>query len=523
MFTMTMQRRTFLRGLGGAMVAAPWLHSVLARPSRAAGEPVVGLPRRLIVMFTHYGCLTDRWFPANSHGPLTAGDLEGTTLDVLAPHVGQLLLPRGLRMMNQWSADMSTGQGNDPHTQVVGSYFTCMPVDPHVSDPFDLSNDAKFTATPIGPSLDHVCAQQLHTDGEPLFLRVSNRNESAQSAISYSAGKTPYSGLGTPAQALSAMTGLLQEGPLTADSYQLLRGKGILDLVRADLETLERKDMSRSDRDKLSKWKDLLSDVTPQLREQCTQQTAQALGIGDLADTAQLTDQVSDGMDRADMYSNVAVLSALCDFKRVIFLKYPPSYQFEGLGVNNESMSVSHRVDSGVCSAHSNEQVQLIDQYYARKFAYLVNQLQQFDEGEGTLLDNSAAVWFQEMSDGAAHNLNNMPIVQAGSCGGYFKTGWAVNVDDGTSDLHRGYSSGCDPTVTTTGTPAEVGNAPINKYYCNLMNAMGVRAGEDGFPLKGGTREVSCYGMYDRTEDFVSGGALPAFISDPGEFSDLKV
>ena len=39
------------------------------------------------------------------------------------------------------------------------------------------------------------------------------------------------------------------------------------------------------------------------------------------------------------------------------------------------------------------------------------------------LLDNSAAVWFNEMSDGNAHNMNNVPILQAGSAGGYFKTG----------------------------------------------------------------------------------------------------
>ena len=31
-------------------------------------------PKRLIVFFTHYGCLTDRWFPAKSHGALSTAD-----------------------------------------------------------------------------------------------------------------------------------------------------------------------------------------------------------------------------------------------------------------------------------------------------------------------------------------------------------------------------------------------------------------------------------------------------------------
>ena len=86
------------------------------------------------------------------------------------------------------------------------------------------------------------------------------------------------------------------------------------------------------------------------------------------------------------------------------------------------------------------------------------------------------------MSDGNQHNLNNMPLIQAGSCGGYFKTGVAVNVDDGTADLHRGNSAAvCEnpsSQITSSGTPAEFANAPINKYFCNLMNAIGVRAGK---------------------------------------------
>src|SRR6478752_4422692 len=122
-------RRIFLRGLGGAAVAAPFLSSVLDR--KAKGQAAPARPRQLIVMFTHYGCITTKWFPAKSHGALTADDLTGTTLDALIPYVGKTLLPRGIRNMNEWNIQMSRGQGNDPHTQVAGSYFSCQPVTPH--------------------------------------------------------------------------------------------------------------------------------------------------------------------------------------------------------------------------------------------------------------------------------------------------------------------------------------------------------------------------------------------------------
>jgi hypothetical protein len=56
------------------------------------------------------------------------------------------------------------------------------------------------------------------------------------------------------------------------------------------------------------------------------------------------------------------------------------------------------------------------------------------------------------------------------------------------------------------------------------MNAMGVKAGADGFPAKGGSAEVTRFGYSDKTEDFIGGkGAVAgATIHDPGELTELK-
>jgi hypothetical protein len=55
------------------------------------------------------------------------------------------------------------------------------------------------------------------------------------------------------------------------------------------------------------------------------------------------------------------------------------------------------------------------------------------------------------------------------------------------------------------------------------MNALGVKAGADGFAAEGGTQEVTHFGMYDKTEDFIHGGTAPAKINSPGGFMELKV
>jgi len=121
--TKHLNRRIFLRGLGGAVVAAPFLGSLAGRHARAQSVPA--FPKRLIVMFTHLGCVTERFFPGKSHGPLVASDLESTTLAPLVPFLRKLLIPRGIRAMNEWTSTLSRGQGNDPHLQASGSYFTC--------------------------------------------------------------------------------------------------------------------------------------------------------------------------------------------------------------------------------------------------------------------------------------------------------------------------------------------------------------------------------------------------------------
>jgi hypothetical protein len=541
--TKRVNRRIFLRGLGGACVAAPFLGSLTDRKAKAQSAAA---PRRLIVMWTHFGCITTRFFPAKSHGTLTADDLQQTTLAPLVPYIGKVLMPRGIRAMNEWTSALVRGQGNDTFEQAAGTYFTCQPLTPNSNDPFSFDNSTKFNARPLGPSLDHVIAQQLSTDGTPLLMRVGNQSDTPASQISYSASVTPYSGLGSPSAIFSDLTGLFQDATaLSPDSYRVARGATVLDVIRDDLDTLERFDMSQSDKNKLEAWKALLHDTTPLVTPStCSSSDATVLDlssdtVGMVGSTPLGSDvlmtKVTDTLDGADIYSNLAVLAALCNANPVIFLKYPGSYVFKGLGITQESTSLSFRLPSaamqGTCVPNALAELLSIDHYYASKFAHLVGTLAEIDEGDGALLDNTATIWFQEVSDGCARNLNNLPIVQVGSCGGYFKTGWAVNVEDGSPNLSTGNSEAdCSDGGTNmvnaltqeTGTDPKVANAPINKYFCNLMNALGVKAGADGFPAKGGTAEVTKFGMYDKTEDFIGGGTNPPTIHDPGEFTALK-
>jgi len=520
--TRNLNRRLFLRGLGGAAVAAPFLSSVHERAAKAQSLPA-DVPKRLIVLFSHYGCLTNRWFPAKSHGALTAADLDGTTLKHLSPYVSKLLMPRGIRAMNEWSFGGDLGQTTDPHTQVVGSYFTCYPV-----------TGGKFDAMPTGRSLDHIAAEQVNLNGAaPLHIQIGGVRNDAQSNISYSNAEEPFYGIGTPTSIYNNLTNLFGEDSpdsVTPDSYQVASGKSIIDIVRDDLKSLQRINMSQSDAKKVSDWVDLLHETSGQvapIASQCTRATADELGVSSAGqgNLGQVT----------PLMMNLAVLSAICDANRVIFMKFPGAITFnwDGISHNYDSHGISHRGGTANmgdgCVPDVLKMIAEIDDWYAQKFAFLVGQLNSFDEGDVKLLDNTATVWFNEMSDGNSHNLNNIPILQAGSCGGYFKVGEAINVEDAGAAMNNGNSEGaCGDSgkdsdfgiLDSLGTPPNVATQPINKYFCNLLNAIGVKAGADGFPAIGGTEPVSRFGKYDNSTDFNSD--KPASITNPGEYAELR-
>jgi len=547
--TNQMNRRILLKGLGGAVVAAPVLTSLFERSARAQAAATA---KRTIIMFSYYGCVTNNWFPQKLDGDLLPEDLKGTSLEALSPYTKKLLMPRGMRTMNEWTANnkgagSGRGQGNDSHTQCAGTALTLQPVMPNSNDPFSFNTATKFNAMPIGASLDHVMAAQLSPDGTPLYMDVSGQSKvAAQAAISYKAKDTIFSAVNAT-QAYSQLTGLFKTGaPMNADTWEIAKGKKIADIVKGDLTRLKSKDMSKADKDKLDAWLELINSVGVAVSAGCNMDLATKLGAsnklanGSTGDV--VTRQIVTGMDNADLYMAIAALSAACNANPVILVRFPNNFVYSGLGINADSHSQSHRLTdanmSGACVTDAVSNLKKIDSYYASKFGSLVKYLDSIPEGDGkTVLDNSVAFWLNELSDGNAHNMNNTPLIQAGSGGGYFKQGKIINLDTtsggtATNFLGRSLSQCVDGNTTMangvnqgTGTESKYGNMPINKYFCNVMTAMGMKADASGFPAKGGPgSEVTHYGYSDKTEDFAGGQDAVADhkIHDPGGYTQLK-
>jgi hypothetical protein len=529
----TLNRRLFLRGVGGITLAAPWLGSL----HEARGQTPTP-PKRLVIFYTHNGCLTDRWFPKVEDGPLTAADLTGT-LAPLASFAPKLLVPRGFRSMNQFGK----GQSIDPHDQACGSKLTCAP----------LNDDTN--RYPKAESLDHTIAKLINPNqGAPLVLSVGAASTKIKEVISFSAANTPFPANVNPQTVFNALTlgGGTTPTPTTSGptpspevDYRVKRGESVIDLVGGQLSRLQQAKMSSADQNRIQNWLDLLRDTevgvggmssggsgTTTSPVACTSDTAAKLGVTASSLTAASpTGAITPGVfsgggaptgsegDKnlatsftlgGDMMMNLIALNMICDANRVLTLLYPGYvvFNWDGIMDTTDHHSISHRTGSiivtGKCLDDVLDHINRIDQWYAGKFAKLVGLLDGIDEGNGTLLDNTATMWLPELSDGAAHNLNNLPILIAGSAGGYLKQGAAVNVEG--APIGAGNSdNSCQNGTNGSDTGSTNGNVPINKLYVTLMNAVGCTD-------NGG--KVTKFGSMDGMD------ATPG-ISNPGEIAAL--
>lgn len=520
-----MKRRMFLKGVGGAALATPYLSSLHEQAAKAAGS-VASAPRRLVIFFTHNGCLTNRWFPQKEDGPLSASDLSGTYLEVLAPVVNKLLIPRGFRSMNAYAQ----GQLIDPHDQAMGSKLTCATI----------SEDQSRYAT--AESLDHTIAKQINPGGaSPLVLGVGASSTSIKEILSFSGPNTAFPANVNPQTVYNQLTGVLGTGggtgPVTEADYRVALGQSVIDLVRDDLDAYKRLNMSQSDHGRIDDWLALLRDTEvgvndPVLAAACTQASAAMYGVTE-ADVAAASPggAVNGGAFMGggstmgasnlaisftlggDMMMNLMALNMICDTNRMLMLVYPGyvTFNWEDINHNHDHHGLSHRTGDftvgGACGVVGVlEMLRDIDMWYTSKYARLVNLLESIGEGDGTLLDNTATMWLPELSDGNAHNLNNLPIVIAGGAGGYLKQGQVVNVEGREIGVGASEDS-CANGGNIGNTGSFGGNVPINKLYVTLMNAVGCQA-PDGGP-------VTEFGVFDGTG---TGGG----ITNPGESESLR-
>lgn len=472
-----MNRRRFLRGLGGVVVGLPLLESLGYTRSFVRAQSAAP-PVRFVAFFQCNGANMSKFWPSAGFGALTAAHFtEDRTLYPLRDHRDKLLLVRNMHTSPKgFGWDQNTG--GDDHQKGCGHKLTAAPL--------DASNFAQ------GISLDQFLAKQLNPQGRgPMTLGVHRVGGGGTGSISYRGAGQPVTGESNPRLAFQDLMGISYPSstPTTPSVRDVLseRRKSVLDLVRADFESIRAKRLSKSDQQKLDLHFSTIRDLEMQLGTGSTPSTPTSSGCTRLAAARVSELQGADkGVSITDdaqfkkvgrMQMDLIALALACNHTRVATLQWGsgaggPIFKWDGMSHVYNHHKLSHGLDSdgstGNAVAGYENMLFDIDRWFAGEYVYLLDKLKAYDEGNGTLLDNSVVLWINELSDGKAHDFRDIPCVIAGSGGGRLKQGQYVNVSKVANALNA-YIPDLD--------------APHNKLLTTIANVMGAKD-TDGGPVK---------------------------------------
>lgn len=395
-----MDRRTFLRGAAGALVALPLL---APRQARAADE----WPRRLVVFFHPNGTLPEAWYPAEGSGErdFTLGRIHTP----LRRHQQHLIVTQGIHMRS-----VETGPG-EPHQQGMGGVLTGRGLQPGVF----VGGDGSLAGWGDGISVDQVIAGRIGRDTRlpSLELGVRVRGSEVRHRLNYAGPANPL----PPNEEPHAVYNRLFSDLGTPDGERnrvRLERRSVLDTVRKQFAAVRGR-VSAEDRLKLDAHAELVRDIERRLdleaaRGECA--APDAPPVLDPNDERHMAPLVRLQID-------LLVAALACDQTRVATLQNSSganNIRFPHLESYEDDHTLSH---AGPSDANAREHWIRRQTWYAEQLAYLLDGLRAVPEGDGTLLDHTVVLWCSEIAVGNTHSHDDMPFLLAGSGGGYFRTG----------------------------------------------------------------------------------------------------
>jgi hypothetical protein len=392
----TMDRRTMLRGmLGGAAVsiALPPL-DVFFNNSGTAYASEAAFPRRFGLFFWGNGVLPDRWVP------------EQTGTDwALSPQLAPL-------------GDLQ------PHVSVIsGTEVKITNIEAHDSGPAGfLSGRQRISdgagTTYAGPTIDQMVAAEL--GGETRFRSLEVGVQPDVRGLSYN-GPNSHNPPETDAAVLFSRlfgAGFQLPGEEPIFDPKLALRRSVLDAVLEDAASMDKRlgavDRARLDQH-MSAVRDLelriqrMEDDPPELAACLRPEEPQA--VPDIEGRLQMR-------ERSAVISELVAMAYACDLTRTVSMWYSdPLSDVLYPGTTGAHHQLTHDEPG------EQPQVDAIVMDIVGAYSDLVAALRNIPEGDGTVLDSCAILGTTDVSYGRTHQIDNYPILVAGSACGRLKSG----------------------------------------------------------------------------------------------------
>ena len=413
----------------------PWLES-FSPVARAGDSPLESHPNRMVFVYVPNGVVKDKWVP----GTAGADYQLSPTLQPLESVKQDLIVFTNLSQDN----GRAKGDGAGDHARGTAVFLTGE--HPYKTD---------GAAIRAGVSVDQVAASHVGLE-TPLPSLVLGTEQGAQagncdsgyscaysSAISWKTATTPMLKEVNPKLVFQRLFGNgpdSQEQRLKRDFYR----KSILDAIASDAQRLQRR-LGQTDRRKVEEYFDSVREIERRIENAANLKPAPA----DVAAPDGVPEEFEAYVRL--MYDLIA-LGLQTDTTRV------STFMVGNAGSNRAYNEVQAKEGWHSLSHHRNdqqkiEQLERIDAFRIRQFAYFLEKLKSIPEGDETLLDHCMVLYGSELGDGNAHTHHDLPILLAGRGGGTVSPGRHVRYEHET---------------------------PLNNLFLSMLDRMGCAVDELG-------------------------------------------
>ena len=458
-------RRMFLRGLGGAVLAIPFLESLASKTSLAAPT---GKARRFIAFATgHGGVRSTNMFPAQS--TLTqslnyAGQAARRGALELAVQSGRASLSPVLSADSTLFTPALASKMNILRGLDVARYIAHNDGS-HLGNV--TSNDPSGTPL-LRPTIDQILAYS--SEFYSAAPKVRTMNLAATGTISV--GRENPSDANSPLQAMPSSHSVfdLFNAVYTPPDPTEVKRPPVVDSVLADYKRVrDHARISKADRDRLDAHISRLEDLNASL------QAVQTCGTVDPPSDNPTGPYVGDYFTNPDTqakyinaYADVMAIALSCDTCRIGTISSDILMNYTGADYHQD---VAHRAWFEV-PPDNDPLPNLLAQplirdgsqrFFERVFLRFVAGLDAIDDGDGsTLLDSSLVTWTQESGIFTHDNLD-WPVVMAGGAAGTMNTG---NFCD--------YRNMSGPKLYEGSTDESHPGLMLMQYHGTLLQALGM-------------------------------------------------
>jgi len=406
-----LHRRTFLRGTGaaglGVTIGLPLLEAMLNPhgTALAQGSP---LPKRFGVFFfgNGRGVEAAKWRPTGSGAGWTPS-LELAPLAEIKDYVSVV-------------TGMNARLPNSPQGHHKGSAAILSGYD-FITQP---ANNAPYRSTFAKPSIDQVAAAAIGgtTAFKSLEVGISRRVINGEgTTIQYISHNGPDSGNPPELNPRTLFNRLFMSGaampmptaPNPADAALRELKESVLDVVLEDLGAMHGR-VGTADRARLEQHTESIRAIERRLDTDPALAAPSCSGATAPAELAAMNNREPIA-ERMTAMGEVLSLAMSCDLSRVFSIQFSGSAAgpvFWQVGADRGHHDISHD------GASSQDIIEACTVFTMEQLAALLKKFRDTPDGAGNLLDSMALLCTSDTSDGAAHAVNDYPILVAGKAGG---------------------------------------------------------------------------------------------------------